>query len=279
MRKITIFVIIFAAVILSGCANDNYQIEKRYYRLQKQVSLIFKNPEVSPKKELDRSVNALNNFIKKYPENKLVLDAEFTIARLYIVKKEYEKARSQLNNMLAKYSSSEEICSEIIFLKGNSYEIQDKWGAANAQYQKIIQQYPVTVRGLSTPVYVAQHYKIKYAPDLMNAAYQEAIAHYNVLINNYPNSKLGYMLLQLVTQSYLEIKDWQGAANTLNSMLANYKDKVEPAGIMLSLANIYSQKLQNSFKATEILETLIKEYPKSKLTDNALKLLKELQKK
>lgn len=279
MKKIVIFTIISTLLILAGCVNDDYSIEKRYYAIQKQAAAIFKNPEVAPKKELDRSVNALNGFIRKYPKNNLSLEAEFTIARLYIIKKEYEKARTYLNSMLAKYSSSEAVCSEILFLKGNSYEIQDRWDAANIEYQKVIQQYPLTLRGLSTPIYVAQHYKIKYAPDMMNASYQQAIAHYNTLINKYPDSKLNFMLHQLIAQSYAEIKDWQGAANTLSSMLAIYKGKVSLEAIMLNLAGLYSQKLKDNNKAIEILKTLLVEYPKGRAADQARKFLKELEKK
>lgn len=278
MKKIAIFAIISSVVILSGCINDDYSIEKRYYSIQKTAAYIFKNPEVAPKKELDRSVNALNNFIQKYPENKLALEAEFTIGRLFIVKKEYEMARAYLNNMLNKHSSSEPICSEILFLKGNSYEIEDRWGAANSVYQKIIQQYPLTLRGLSTPIYVAQHYKIKYAPDLMAAAYQEAIAHYKTLINNSSDDKLSFMLNQVIAQSYAELKDWQGVANTFHSMLIRYKNKAGIEVVMLNLAEIYKLKLNNKAKALEMLQTLIQEYPKSKYVKPAKEMITLLSK-
>jgi len=80
----------------------------------------------------------------------------------------------QLNTIIGKHSESGGICAEATFLIGNSYQIQDKWGLALGQYKKVIQEYPITLRGIDIPIYIAQYYKAKYQPDKMMAAYQEA---------------------------------------------------------------------------------------------------------
>jgi len=282
MKKIAI--IILAGLVLTGCGNDDYAIEKHYYQIQKQAAKIFKNPEVAPQRELENSVNALADFAKEHTNKNLSLEAEFTIARLYIVKKEYEKARMYLSGMLKKYSSSEPICSEVLFLKGNSYEIQDKWNLANTEYQNIIQQYPLTLRGLSTPIYLAQHYKIKYEPENMMQAYRQAVGHYNLLIGAHPDSaELVHTLYQLVAQGYAELKDWQGVINTFEAMLRKYSDekykgKVGLDTILLNLAALYNNEIKDKAKAKEALERLIKEYPQSRLIKAATEMLKKVEK-
>ena len=277
ITSVIIFICVFA--LLAGCGSDQYAIERQYWQVQKQAEKIFKNPHASPPKELERVVKLLSNFGQKHPQTNLAIEAEFTIARLYIVKEEYNKARTQLKTLLSKYTKSETVCSEAIFLIGNSYEIEDKWNLALEQYKKIMQEYPTTLRGLDIPIYIAQHYKIKYQPDKMVVAFQEAINHYKALANRYPNSSLSYRTDTLVAQCYIALKDWNNAIGTFNTILETYKGKVSMDGVLMEMALIYSRELKDKVKAKEVLERLIREYPKSRLIKAATTLLKELEKK
>jgi TolA-binding protein len=281
MKKIaitTIFITVFA--ILAGCGNDQYAIERRYWQLQKQAEKIFKNPHASPPQELEKVVKVLNNFSQKYPKNNLAIEAEFNIARLYLVKEEYEKARTQLKSIINKYNQPklEPIRAEATFLMGNSYEIEDKWNLALEQYRKIMQEYSTTIRGLDIPIYIAQHYKVKYQPDKMIAALQEAVGHYKALAEKYPNSPLAYRAHTLVPVCYIALKEWQNAISALNTVIEKYKDKVTQDGTLMDIALIYRNELKDKMKAKEALEKLLKDYPQSKLIKTATAILKELAK-
>ena len=279
MRKqYFLLILIVVGALLAGCANDQYAIEKQYYQAQKQAEKIFKNPHASPPNELERVVNILSKFAEKHPQTNLAAEAEFNIARLYIVKEEYDKARTQIQKILDKYSKSEGVCSEALFLKGNSYELENKWDAALLQYKKLMQDYPITLRGLDIPIYIAQHYKVKYQPDKMVVALQEATAHYQALAAKYPKSPLAYQSHMLLAQCYIELKDWQNAVSTFSSIADTYKDKVNADGVLLNMALIYERELKDKVKAKEALERLSKEYPRSALIKTATALLKELEK-
>lgn len=277
MKRI-IFLIIIAA-LLTGCANDQYAIEKRYWKIQKEAEKIFKNPHASPPLELQRVVNLLENFIKQYPNSNLGLEADFNIARLYIVKEEYAKGRVQLTAIKNKYHNSDAISAEAAFLIGNSYQIENKWGLALEQYKKIMQEYPATLRGIDIPVYIAQYYKAKYQPDKMIGALQEAIAHYNGLADKFPNSPLAFQAGALVADCYRELKDWQGAINTYNALIDKYKNKASTDGLLMNIAIIYQKEMKDNTKAKDTLNRLIKEYPKSRLIKVATALLKQMEKK
>ena len=95
--------LVSAVILLSGCGGDQYSIEKRFYKTQKMAEKIFINPNASPPKQVENVVNALEGFIKKYPKINLSVQAEFTIARLYIVKEEFDKAIQRLREVIAKY--------------------------------------------------------------------------------------------------------------------------------------------------------------------------------
>ena len=279
MRIKLLSILLLSTFIISGCGNDQYSIERRYWYLQKKVQKIAVNPESSPPQELTRVVSLLDNFAKQYPKNILGVSAEFSIAGLYIVKQEFSQARAQLQHIIIKYKDSKKICSEATFLIGNSYELQDKWSSALEQYRKLMQDYTETIKGLEIPIYIAQHYKTKYEPDKMIAAFGEAISYYKAIAAKHPVTPLSFNLDMLVAQCYSEIKDWQSAINTLNSMLTTYNGKASFEEILLSLSSIYSQKLNNPTKAIEVLEVLLKEYPKSRYANSAKEMIKRLSAK
>jgi outer membrane protein assembly factor BamD (BamD/ComL family) len=276
-KKISLIAILAClGFVLAGCANDEYSIEKKYWQAKKQAEKILRNPHATPPNELDKAVNNLNVFSEKYPKSNLGIDAEFSIANLYIIKENYDAGRAQLRKIIQKYNKSKELVAQAIFLIGNSYELQDKWASALEQYRKIMQDYSETIKGLEIPIYIAQHYKIKYEPDKMMAALQEAITYYKGIAARHPVTPLSYNMDLLVAQCYMETKDWQGAIDTLNGMLTTYNGKANFEEILLSLSGIYAQRLNNPAKAKEILEVLLKEYPKSKYAKSAKEIIKRL---
>ena len=276
MKAFPKFIIcLFIFTLISGCGSDQYSIEREHWYLQKQTEKISKNPAGSPPNELIRVVSLMRKFIAKYPQNTLALDTEFDIARLYMVKEEYENARSQLNSIISKFSAMKAICSEATYFIGYTYEKQEKWSQALTQYKKIISDYPITRRGMGMPIYIAQYYKAKHQPEKMIAAFKEAIVHYDALAKANPGTVLAYSAGVSVANCYAAIKDWANTISSLNNIIEKYKGKINADGILMNIAVIYSKELKDKTKAKEVLERLVKEYPKSKLAKIAAALLKK----
>jgi TolA-binding protein len=276
MRKINFIIILALVLLLCGCADDQYIIEKQYWKVKKQAESIFRNPDASPPNELDRVANLLRKFIQKYPKNILAIDAEFNIPSLYLVKKEYDKAREQLDSVISRYKVPE-IKSQAVFLMGNSYQLQDNWTKALEQYKKIILEYPLTKRGIEVPIYIAQYYKSKFQPDKMMTAFQEAISHYTALADKYPNSALALQSYTLISSCYGAMKNWQLAIQTLNTAIEKFKSKIKMDGLLMNIALIYKKELNDVAKAKETLQRLIKEYPDSKLVKTAQMFLEQVK--
>lgn len=264
MKK-TFVTAVLLSIFLLGCGDDRYLTEKQYYHTLKQAEKIFKNPNATPPNELKKVIYSFSGFSRKFPRSKLAVDAEFNIARLYIVKEEYENARAQLKRILDTYSKVGSVCSEAVFLTGNSYQIENKWNLALTQYKKIMRDYPATLRGINVPIYVMQYYKAKFQPDKMADATREAISHYNALAERYPGSLLAYQSQLLTAECYAVLKEWQNVIDTLNDLVEKYHNKVNMDGALMNIAMIYSKELKDNRKAKEILQRLIKDYPKSKL--------------
>jgi len=279
MKKIIVSLIfIVITAVLSGCADDQYAIERRYWRIQKQAMKIFKNPKATPSAQLSAVVQSMLDFSNKHPKSPLSVDAGFDIVRLYIVKDEYVEARAAAKRLIDKHLDSELVCVEATFLTGNAYEQQGKWDQALEQYRLIMRKYPATRRGLDIPIYIAQYYKKKFQPEKMVVALQGAVEHYRSVALRYPNTPLALTGHNLVGECYLALKEWQNAVDTFESVIHNYKDKAVMDNIMLNMALIYQRELKDEAKAVETLQRLIREYPKSRLVKQATALLDEWSK-
>jgi len=281
MKKNSLVIVLsLVLVFLCGCGQDYYLIEKQYYRIRKEARKIYNNPFGSPPKELERVVGLFRGFVQQYPNNNLSLEAQFEIARLYAVKEEYVKAREQLKSIIEKYSNAKTILTEAIFLTGNTYQAEDNWNAALAQYKKIIRDYPTTSKGLRMPMYIARYYEFKHQPDKMIAAYQEAARHYQTLRSKSNNPLLNYILSGLLARSYVQLKEWGNALATYQGMLDEHMGKTRLAmdTVLMEMTLIYNRELKQKDKAKETLSLLLKNYPASRYAKVAQRLLKEMSK-
>jgi TolA-binding protein len=269
--------ILGVSLIICGCGKDQYAIEKQYYWAHRAMQKVMNNPHATPSNELDRVVGQLRNFTLEYPNTNLAIEAEFDIARLYIVKEEFSRARDQLNRIIDARQKSPVIVSEAMHLIGNSFEIENNWEAALKEYKKLMENYPTTKRGLDAPVYIAQHYKAKFQPEKMMSAYSDAIDHYRLLSERYNNTAFSFKLEMLIADCYAAKNDWKGAATSLEGIIYRYLGKVDVDGLMLNAAMIYSQRLKDHVRAKQIIDTMMRDYPQSKYTSAANDFLKSLK--
>jgi len=276
MNKILAMIIsVNLCLLLSGCSQDQYAIERQYYWAKKQAEIILTNPHATPPAQLQKSIDSFNKFIIDYPKSNMAVNAQFNIAGLYMATENYEKSRAQLDNVITIYKRFPFICAQAVFLKGNVYEAQNLWDQALEQYNEIISQYPLTSTGFKTPIYIAQHYKAKFQPDEMVEAYRSAIVHYKALGIKYPGTPAGLHADLLAIECYGELKDWNSVVVGFNAILKDYKGKARMDEVLINLAVVYAHELNDKLKAVAALKELIREYPTSKFVPTAQAFLKE----
>jgi TolA-binding protein len=142
-----------------------------------------------------------------------------------------------------------------------------------------MQEYPVSLKGLDVPIYIAQYYKAKFQPEKMMEAYSDAIAHYRALAQKYANTPLAFIVAKLTSQCQVAMSDWQAALTTLEGMARDFRGKVEMSDIMLEIALINYRQIKDTAAAKKWLNTLINDYPKSRFVKPAQALLKAMEKK
>jgi TolA-binding protein len=266
------------SVVLAGCGQDQYAIEREYYSIQKQAAAVMTNPDATPPAELQIVITALERFAAKYPQAAVAVDAKFSIAKVYTAKKYYSKAQDELKQIGKDFIKSEPVCAEALFMRGAVYEDEGDWPSALAQYEFLIQVYPKSLRGIEAPMRIALWYKNKFQMDNMMQAWRQAITHYKALSKQYPVTPMDFQLRLLIARSYAELQEWENAAQTLETARADFKDKARIDAILLNLASIYHTQLKDVAKARTVLEQVIKDYPTTRSSDMAKGMLVQLNK-
>ncbi len=276
MKRFSGLLILTILFVLAGCSgSDQYSIEKKYWKAKKLKDKIVNQPESYTAGDLEKATSLLKDFTRKYPTHNLAIEADLDIATLYMVKNEFEKAREQLREMVQDHASNQLICSEALFLIGNSYQVEGKWESALAEYQKLKQDYPQTARGLDMPIYIARYYKSSGQPRKMAEAYQEAIKYYTQLNQQYPNTQLGFYVSRSAGRCYMELQDWDRALKVFQNILEDYRGKIDLDDILMNISIIYAHELKDLEKAGLALEQLVKDYPNSRFIKPAEFMLRE----
>ena len=274
MKRISLGLILMA-MFLCGCGQDQYAIERDYWRVNKQAQAIFKNPVATPANEVERVVALLNKFASSHENNTLAVRAEFSIGKIYLAKAMHDRAREQFDAIIKKYAESAAVVSESMFFIGSSYQLQDNADAAVAQYRKIMSKFPLSPRGLLMPKYIAQYYASRHEPVKMQEAYKQAISHYESLAQKNMKSSLALRSYTLIAECYAGLKDWKQSIAALETIISNFRDRGQMDAVLLNIAVIYRRELNDAVKANETLERLLKDYPESRYAKTAQELLKK----
>ncbi len=269
---------VFAAVLFlsAGCAQDQYSIERELWRLKKQAVRVAANPDGTSPQEFERTLVSLTEFTSRHKDNIIVIDADFIIARLYISRKNFDKARLQLNGMAQKYSRAQIIQPEILFMKGNTYEMEDHFDLALDQYRKIIANYPLSKRGFGLPLAIGEYYQKKNLSGKAVEAYNSAVDHYRALSAKYPDSRAGLNAGAMAALCYARISQWQKAADILEYLSVSFKNVGAVDGVLWQLAILYKQQMRDNARARTTVERLMRDYPSSRFVPGARALLKQL---
>ncbi len=273
--KRSLLVLVFAGLLISGCANDQYNVEREYWKINKQAMDIFINPVATPEIERNRVIGLLSKFAGAHPKSMLAVRAEFTVGRIYLVSNMFDKARAQFNSIAAKYPKSTTIVTEAMFLTGGAYQAEKKSGSAVEQFRAIFGKYPLSPRGFQMPIYIAQYYASIHEPVKMQEAFRSAIDQYQNLAQKDMKSAVALRSYMLIADCYAGLKDWNQAITALETIIANFKDKAPMDGVLMNIAVIYQRELKDNASAKAVFARLVKDYPKSRYAKAAAEFMKK----
>ena len=272
-----ILFLVFLILSISTFSDEDYSIERRLWRINKQFTLLSRDPEAVPMIAFEHLEKKYFKILQKYQRSKAVEPIYIILGRVHIFQKDYPKARATFSQILKRYPDNHELCSQALFWIGKSYEIENNSQEAQNAYKQIIHDYPLSSVGISIPLYIANYYQSKNNYSQATSAYNQAVEFYKKISLEYPNSPLEYNALQFLTQCFIAKNRWADAVHTLGDILLKYPtiDYLTPEEAELIIKKINSiamNKLKDPSIAMDIYENFTNRYPKHPL-NNSLKIM------
>lgn len=91
----------------------------------------------------DEAINAMQNFVQKYPNGGYTANAEYWLGELYLVKKNYPKAIEHFDVVLKQFPSSSKSAASLL-KSGYAYVESGNNQEAKKRFQQVVSTYPNT---------------------------------------------------------------------------------------------------------------------------------------
>lgn len=275
-----ILVGLFVILSLLG-RNSEYAIEQMTWKVQRQYFDILKDPKVIPDQTFLNVIRDYEKIIKRYPDSKLTQGLRMLVGHVYFLKKDYDSAHKKFNEIIKLFPDNKELQAEALGAIGRVYETQENWPQAKKTYDRLIADYPLTQTGLGVPIYIANYFRQKNDYQKTLEAYDRAIAHYNSLAAQNPDSATGYVSLRYLSNCYLDQKRWREGVDTLGKILDQYAKaeymNVQTADIIIKTINTVSvYQLKDYDLPIRIYQNIVEKNPNHPLKDYFQKMVNAL---
>jgi tol-pal system protein YbgF len=99
--------------------------------------------ELVKNRRYDDALNAMNQFVQKYPKGGYTANAQYWLGELYLVKKEYSKAVEHFNIVLQQFPTSSKSAASMLKM-GYAYATLGNKPEAKKYLQQVVRAYPDT---------------------------------------------------------------------------------------------------------------------------------------
>jgi len=256
---------VFIVLILVGCSSNRFKAEKLFWQAEKKASKITKGKlqEDLTDKDINKMISAYRKVVSSYPLESLAAQSQFVIANLYISQKEYDKALAELKSVIQNFSSRPKIASAAQFGRAEIFEKRGMTDEAITEYQKVVDLYPLTPLGLSTPLYISQYYKRLGDTEGQRKARRQAVRNYKKLIFDYADTEVATMVQNYLAQAYLQQEDWDEAIKVWDEIIIKHPDTPQAIRSLITKAELRARELDDLEGAIKIYQDCIKKYPKA----------------
>lgn len=205
-------------LIIKAC--DNYMtINPQSPKLAEVLSLkasVFYNNN-----HYEESRQVYNKIIENYPQSSQEIEAIRMIAQSYYQEKKFDDAQSwfrKLRDIAGEGGDKQEAIERIaesIFRMAETFEDEEKYEDAAAQYERVALEFPnVAIADVSLINAGNAYEKI--------AEWSRAILIYQRLRQKYPDSKMVPKAMFRTAKSYEKMQQWDNAAQTYLQLVAKY---------------------------------------------------------
>ena len=209
-------------------------------------------PRPNSDEELSLGTAALENFIERFPLDKLASKAHLEIAAAFMFRGRYEDAVQALRRLLGaeRYKDREEI-PDARNLLGRCYQLQKKFPEALAAWQEYLAKHPAHRAWSMVQRQIVGTEFLMAAEKLQAKQYDAARKAFEEFLAKYPLDARDPDILLLVARSYVDQEQWDAAIAEWRRLVSKYP-RTEPASLaQYSIADTLERKLGKLEEALE----------------------------
>ncbi len=276
MKQVLYFLLTCLLFTLPGCSFDpSYEAEKAYWEARKlDRSLHRENPDGLKEEHYDQIIAALSRVSDSAPFEPMAAQAQFQIAQIYLGLEKRDQAHDILKETFLRFTNGENkeeeisknIAAQALFWSGRLYEAKGEIEKAREEYDILMDQYPLTSRGLQVPVYLVQYYKNQGDLAKMKEASARAHSHYEELMEKYAGTTIEEQIKSYSLQAYAQEGAWQDILDFWDSAS---KTEIERSGRLrarVAKADLLASRMENIPEAEAIYKDIIENFPVEPIT-------------
>jgi tetratricopeptide (TPR) repeat protein len=255
------------SVALAGCS-ASYNGERLYWHAQQLEREITKDPGMATAAQYAQAIAAFERVVNEVPSTSWAAQAQFMVGSLYALKKDYEKARAAYALVLQNYNRFQQMALNARLAVARTYEEQEDWEASVAAYRDIAEYHPFSQPGTQAPLRIGAVLERHGTPEQAADAYASAVRAYQKLIAESPSLELTIQLKGFLIAAHQKLEQWGQAVELLEEVAALPEGINRPL-VLLTLASIYDNKLDDAVRARQAYERMVTEFPSHPLAKAA----------
>jgi tetratricopeptide (TPR) repeat protein len=286
------------ALAVVGCSSDTwnrYRAERMVWKANMTVRRLKVNPVVASTDDYEKAMKAFEEVADRFPapavhdtseirsaDRRLLARisgrALIQAARLRSERRQTEKALTLCDRVLKDYAFDQPLCLEAQYTKGRVLEGNNQIGRAIEEYEKLIAEYPPSVRGgdvpiqqvLALPVRIAEYYQSVGDTAHASARFDEARAYYQRVIDQYPRSSTSAVARLKLGTTYSDQGRYADAIGVLEQMSSEPAvTEDQAAEIAFTIGTLYENGLKNHPRSLEAFDRVLREHPQSAMAGRA----------
>jgi len=209
-------------------------------------------------KKYDTALSLYNQILEALPPQD-TLDYPLILFKTAIVKmeqKKYTEARKLVVDIRQEYSGFFARTPLAQLTIARSFEFEGKWSRAEVEYGFLIERYATSDEALASFLHIADHYRYKNRPTLVEKWLNDAEQHYDQMEVRGAGSQLGAKALIFKADLYERREQPEKSARVLMELFDRYPQTEPGRRGLLSAARIFRDRLGDQATADSLVQVL-----------------------
>ncbi|MCH7827467.1 MAG: tetratricopeptide repeat protein, partial [Bacteroidetes bacterium] len=209
-------------------------------------------------KDYENSAYYFNDFVKKYPKDKNIVEVKLRLADSYYGNKDFTSSSNIYNNILRGINKSKNT-DYVLYQYSQALYKAGKLQQAIKEFKNLQRRFPKS-KYADKSLYVIGWISFQ------KNNYEEAINGYNLILKEYPSSSLGPIIYYSIGDAYFNLGDYESAISSYQEILINFPRSKSVFDAVNGIQYCYVAQ-NNTEKAVTFLKEFVNQNPSLNFTD------------